>query len=132
MKSLRRYRRRPGNEVIAVRLDLDTEGFTYEKWGGTQRCKPGDWIVDNGADVYTVDRETFEATYEQVTPGVYAKHADVWARVADEAGAIRTQEGTTDYEAGDYIVFNDPEGRDGWAISREKFEQLYEPAAGSG
>lgn len=128
MSALRRYRRRAGNEVIAVRLDLDTDGFTYGKWGGVQRCKGGDWIVNNGGDVYTVDREVFEATYRQVSPGIYAKHGDVWARVADTAGTIRTKEGTTGYEAGDWLVFNDAEGRDGWAMSAEKFETLYEPA----
>lgn len=129
MTGLTRYRRKAGNEVIAVPLDLDTEGFTYEKWGGTQRCKPGDWIVDNGGDVYTVDRETFERTYRRVTPGVYAKHADVWAKVVDTAGTIRTKEGSTDYVAGDWLVFNDAEGRDGWAMSAEKFAELYEPLA---
>lgn len=125
---LKRYRRKAGNEVIAVRLDLDTEGFVYEKWGATQTCKRGDWIVDNGGEVYTVDRGTFEATYRAVSPGVYAKRVDVWAKVADSAGTIRTKEGATEYEAGDYLVFNDPEARDGWAITAKKFATLYEPA----
>jgi len=124
---LKPYRRRAGNEVIAIQLDLETDGFTYEKWGGKQSCKRGDWIVDNGGDAYTIDRETFARTYQQVRPGVYVKHANVWARVAHEPGRISTKEGTTDYEAGDYLVFNDPHGRDGWAISARKFETLYEP-----
>ncbi len=63
MSLRRKYVKRVGIPVVAVRLDLDTEGFTYRKWGGVQTCKRGDWIVNNDGDVYTVDRETFERTY---------------------------------------------------------------------
>lgn len=49
--------------VVAVPLELETDGFTYEKWGSVQRCKAGDWVVNNGGDIYTVDRQTFERTY---------------------------------------------------------------------
>ena len=126
MIGLKPYRRKAGTEVIAVRLDLDMDGFVYQKWGGMQTCKRGDWIVDNRGDVYTIDQEVFARTYRQVSPGVYAK-ANVWARVVDKGGRIRTKEGTTDYKAGDYLVFNDPDGRDGWAISAKEFAALYEP-----
>lgn len=114
--------------MVAVQLDLETPGFTYEKWGSTQTCKPGDWLVDNEGDVYTVDRETFEQTYRKRSPGVYVKTGEVWAEVADEAGVIETKEGSTRYEAGDYLVFNDEQGRDGYAVTAEKFESMYEPA----
>jgi hypothetical protein len=127
MTGLRPYRRKAGNEVVAVRLDLETGGFTYEKWGGTQTCKQGDWIVNSGGDVYTVDREVFERTYRPMGPGLWAKQAGVWATRAESPGTILTKEGTTDYGTGDWLVFNDPEGRDGWAMSPEKFARLYEP-----
>ena len=123
---LRQYRRKAGNEVVAVRLDLDTTGFTYEKWGDTQQCKAGDWIVFNNGDTYTVDADTFADTYEEVRPGLYSKTATIWARRASEAGSIRTKEGLTNYEAGDYVVYNDPDGRDGYAITKDKFDDLYE------
>lgn len=123
---LQQYRKRPGNEVIAVRLDLDTEGFTYRKWGGEQRCKAGDWIVHNDGDTYTVDAETFADTYRKVGPGLYLKTTPVWAIKADVAGSIRTKEGSTDYEAGDYVVYNDADGKDCYAVSKDKFERLYE------
>lgn len=123
---LEQYRKRPGNEVIAVRLDLDTDGFKYNKWGGEQRCKPGDWIVCNDGDTYTVDAESFSNTYEKVSPGLYLKTAPVWAMKVENAGSIRTKEGSTDYEAGDYIVYNKPDGKDGYAVSKERFERLYE------
>jgi hypothetical protein len=122
------YRRRKGNEVVAVRLDLDTAGFTYSKWGGTQRCKPGDWIVLNNGDTYTVDAETFESTYQEVSPGLFLKITPIWAKQSSEAGTIATKEGSTDYKQGDYIVSNDAEGRDQYAVSAEKFTKLYEPA----
>lgn len=123
---LQQYRKRPGNEVIAVRLELDTDGFKYRKWGGEQRCKAGDWIVHNDGDTYTVDAETFAKTYKNVGPGLYLKTTPVWARKADSAGSIPTKEGSTRYEADDYIVYNDPDGEDRYAVSKDKFEKLYE------
>jgi len=124
----KRYRRRQCAQVTAVRLELETAGFTYQKWGGNQRCKPGDWLVDNAGDVYTVDGEVFARTYREVGPGRYEKTGDVWAEPASTAGTIGTKEGSTDYVAGDFLVFNDPEGTDGYAIEATKFRALYEPA----
>ncbi len=69
----RRYRRKPGHYVIAIRLDLDTGGFHYRKWGGQQHCKPGDWLVFNQGDIYTVDAEVFARIYRQTGPGQYGK-----------------------------------------------------------
>ena len=128
MGALCKYRRRQSTTVVAVRLDLDTTGFTYQKWGGRQRCKRGDWIVSNAGDTYTVDAATFERTYRGVSPGVYEKTGLVWARAASEPGVVRTKEGSTEYAAGDFLVFNDPDGQDGYAMSAETFESLYEPA----
>jgi len=121
----REYRKKKTSRVVAVQLDLETRGFTYEKWGGTQTCKAGDWLVDNDGDVYTVDRDTFARTYRGVSPGVYEKVAPVWAEVATEAGEIATKEGVTHYEAGDYLVYNDPDGQDGYAVKAEDFEKMY-------
>lgn len=122
----RQYRKRKGNEVVAVRLNLDTSGFTYEKWGATQRCKAGDWIVYNNSDTYTVDGETFASTYKEVGPGLYLKITPVRAAKAGKAGSIRTKEGSTRYGKGDYIVYNEIEGQDGYAVSEKKFEKMYE------
>jgi hypothetical protein len=127
MAERRRYRRRQGAAVTAVRLDLDTGGFTYRKWGGEQRCKAGDWLVDNAGDVYTVDAEVFAATYREVAPGRFAKHGAVWAERAQAPGKIETKEGATAYRRGDYLVSNDEAGEDGWAMSADRFAALYEP-----
>lgn len=123
----RKYRRRSQTPVVAVRLDLDTEGFDYEKWGGTQHCKAGDWVVRNGSDTYTVDAESFARTYRELSLGLYEKHTAVWAERADSAGSIQTKEGTTDYAAGDVLVYNAEDGSDGYAMSGGKFDALYEP-----
>ncbi len=111
---------------MAVQLNLDTEGFTYHKWGGVQTCKPGDWLVDNQGETYTIDAESFRATYRQVSPGVYAKTAEIWAEIADQDGVIRTKEGETHYKSGDYIVFNSGDADDAYAISKTFFEEQYE------
>jgi hypothetical protein len=123
---LQQYRRKKRTSVIAIQLDLDTEGFVYQKWGDTQRCKRGDWLVNNQGDVYSVDAETFDRTYRTVSPGIYIKDAPVWAEQAQVPGSIETKEGFTAYEAGDFLVFNDPGRKDGYAIAKEKFHTLYE------
>ncbi len=128
MASLGKFKRKSLTTVTAVRLDLDTEGFVYRKWGGSQRCKGGDWIVNSSGETYTVDAESFALTYRQLSPGVYVKDAPVWAERAEVAGEIPTKEGRSAYQAGDILVFNDAERRDGYAMSAERFALLYEPA----
>ena len=85
----RKYVRRPDRPVAAVRLSLETDGLVYRKWGGVQRAKQGDWIVDNDGDVYTVDAQVFERTYRpgdpQKAPGSYVKTTPVWAERARQA-----------------------------------------------
>ncbi|WP_049641984.1 hypothetical protein [Candidatus Rhodobacter oscarellae] len=125
---LSHYKRRAGTPVIAVQMNLETQGLTYQKWGGTQRAHSGDWIVNNNGECYTVSADSFAATYSEVAPGQYIKTGDVWARQASEDGATPTKEGATAYKAGDMLVFNDPDAQDGYAMSLEKFQSLYEPA----
>lgn len=128
MSGRQKYVRRSSEAVVAVRLALETDGFTYRKWGATQTCKPGDWIVNNGGDVYTVDHESFARTYREVGAGTYVKTTPVWAEAATEAGRVRTKEGETHYVAGDYLVFNEEAGADGYAVSKARFEEMYERA----
>jgi hypothetical protein len=49
----------------------------------------------------------------------------VWAEVAQEAGSITTKEGETRYDAGDYLVYNEPEKKDGYSVPAEKFLSQY-------
>ena len=111
--------------MVAVRLALDTDGLVYRKWGGEQHAKAGDWLVDNDGDVYTVDADVFERTYRQTGTGTYVKTTPIWAEQASHAGSIKTKEGITRYEAGDYLVSNNSDGSDEYAISATKFESLY-------
>ena len=124
------YRKRANQAVVAIRLQLDTPGFAYSKWGGEQRCKPGDWLVDNAGDVYSVDAEVFARTYRQVGPGQYVKITPVWAEQAEEDGSVTTKEGRSHFSAGDYRVFNNADCTDAYCVTREKFEAMYEPDAG--
>jgi hypothetical protein len=127
MNNRRKYLKRATQFVTAVQVDLDMIGFTYQKWGGIQRCKRGDWLVNNNGDVYTVDGDTFARTYRASGPGTYIKATPVWAEVAKAAGAIRTKEGATHYSPGDYLVYNKADGGDGYAVERDEFDRMYEP-----
>jgi len=126
MATRNRYRKKAEFFVIAVQLNLDTEGFTYRKWGAEQRCKSGDWLVDNDSDIYTVDREVFSRTYRQIRPGAYAKTTPVWAELAEESGSVKTKEGQSDYKRGDYLVYNNEDGTDAYCMGAAKFESMYE------
>ena len=128
---LKPYRRKASTHVAAVRLDLDTDGFTYRKWGSIQRCKAGDWLICNAGDTYTVDSATFSKTYREVGVGSYEKVSQVWAKLAIKEGYIATKEGTTHYQAGDMLVYNEREGTDGYAMPQDTFVELYEPDVSS-
>jgi hypothetical protein len=126
-----KYLKRPNQAVCAVQLALETDGFTYRKWGGMQTCKAGDWLVDNDGDVYTVAQATFARTYRQEPDGKFLKTTPVWAEVAAAAGSVKTQEGATAYAKGDYLVSNEADGSDAYAVSKDKFEAMYERAGAS-
>lgn len=120
-----RYRKKASQYVVAVQLELETDGLVYTKWGGTQRAKRGDWLVNNDGDTYTVDKDVFARTYERVEGGIYIKTTPVWAEVATQAGSVKTKEGSSHYEAGDYIVSNNEDGSDAYCTSKAKFEAMY-------
>jgi hypothetical protein len=84
-------------------------------------------MVDNEGDVYTVDADVFARTYRQTGQGTYVKTTPVWVKQAQLAGSVKTKEGVTHYEAGDYLVSNNSDGSDEYAISAAKFESLYTP-----
>ena len=124
MKKL--YKKRVDQIVTAVQLNLVTAGFNYTKWGGSQKCNQGDWIVNNEGECYTITAQSFADTYSNVAPGRYSKVAKVKAETAIVDGQIRTREGTTDYKAGDYIVHNREDGTDSYAVDKDRFEKMYE------
>lgn len=121
------YQKKVNKPVIAVRLDLDIENLTYQKWGDTQQAKRGDWLVDNDGEIYTIDARSFARTYKRLRLGTYVKTTPIWAERATKAGSVRTKEGASHYEPGDYIVYNNRNGRDGYCISAKKFKSMYKP-----
>jgi len=128
MTQRRKFRKKASQPVIAVQLDLDTPGLTYRKWGGKQRAKSGDWLVNNQGDTYTVDGEVFARTYRAKRPGLYIKTTTVWAEVATQPGKIKTKEGSSSYKRGDYIVYNQSDGGDGYCMTAKKFKEMYTAA----
>lgn len=129
-RPLEQYRPREAATVLALRLALDLQCFSYEKWGGEQRARQGDWLVDKDGDVYTVTDSSFSRTYRLVRPGVYRKDAPVWAYVAESEGVVPTEEGATAYRAGDYVVYHLPGDDLGWAMGAEEFLRTYEALSG--
>ena len=75
-----------------------------------------------------VSASSFSHSYEPDGPGLYRKVAPVWAFVADTDGVVPSEEGSTRYEAGDYVVFQSPEHELGWAMGPDEFTRTYEPA----
>lgn len=120
-----KYVKKASQYVTAVKMDLDTAGLTYSKWGSQQRAKRGDWLIDNDGDVYTVDAKVFARTYRRLRPGVYLKITPVWAQAARAAGSIKTKEGASHYKRGDYIVYNQKNGGDGYCTTAAKFKAMY-------
>ena len=83
-------------------------------------------MVNNDGDFYTISENSFAETYKEVAPGQYVKTSLVWAYAADSSGIVKTNEGFTEYDQGDYWVSNSPDGSDAYAVSKSKFEEMYE------
>lgn len=122
----KRYQKKPDRPITAVQLTLDCEGFGYHKWGAEQKCQRNDWLANNDGDCYTIAADSFAKTYREVSPGRYVKVSIVWAYQAQSAGSVNTSEGQTLYVAGDYVVSNEEDGSDSYAVARQIFEQMYE------
>jgi hypothetical protein len=127
MTERRKYRKKTDQRVVAVQLTLDTDGLVYRKWGGRQVAKRGDWLVDSAGDVYTVASDVFARTYKQLSVGVYLKTTPVWAQIATQPGSVKTKEGLSHYRKGDYIVYNEKDGSDGYCMTAAAFKSMYRP-----
>ena len=121
-----RYIKKPDTPVHAIQIKLDTNGFTYQKWGDQQTCKSGDWLVDNNGDIYTIDQQVFADTYRQIAPASFVKITPVWASRAEQAGSVKTKEGRSHYQAGDYLVSIQEDGSDAYCVEAEKFLDMYQ------
>ena len=112
-----------GRPIVAVQLNVETPGLLYEKWGGQQHAKQGDWLVDNAGEFYSIDAESFKKTYRPVedVDGHYVKTKIVWAEEATADGHIKTKEGMTAYKSGDMLVYNEENRSDGYAMPAADF-----------
>ena len=125
-KKLQSYRKKSDQFVVAVQLDLETDGLSYRKWGAEQKCKKGDWLVNNNDETYTIDKDSFEQTYRKESPGLYVKSTPVLAEIAEKSGSIETKEGQSTYKKGDYIIYNNEDKTDAYCMSAENFQSMYE------
>jgi hypothetical protein len=125
MSPRNQYRKRAAHAIVAVKINLDTDGLAYRKWGGNQHAKRGDWLVENNGETYTIDGKVFARTYKRLRPGVYVKTTPIWAEVARQAGSVATKEGESRYKRGDYLVYNEKNGGDGYCMSAAKFKAMY-------
>lgn len=112
-------------EIRAIKLhDISV---TYEKWGGTQVGKLGDWLIESGDECYTCDADVFAETYAAAErDGYYYKTGTIDAEVQTTSGVIVTLEGESEYSVGDFIATNP--GGDQYVISKEVFEATYTEA----
>lgn len=116
--------------VVAIQLNMDLVlgKLLYEKWGGIQEEKKGDWLMKNGDEVYTCDGKVFADTYRAIdgVAGQYVKTALVDATEATTSGYVPTLEGKSAFKVGDFIVTNP--GGDTYPVHREEFLRIYERA----
>ena len=125
---MQKYHKKAAQTIVAVQLNLDTQGLHYKKWGANQFAKKSDWLVDNNGSIYSIDNAAFARAYQLVSPGQYRKISDIYANIADKDGSIATLEGTTHYLKGDYLVHEDPDQTVGaYAVCAERFKDMYEP-----
>ena len=55
--------------TLAIQLNMN---IAYNKWGGIQKAKAGDWLLQKAGDTFTCDEKVFADTYRPVRLHVYA------------------------------------------------------------
>ncbi|SMF15447.1 Protein of unknown function [Alteromonadaceae bacterium Bs31] len=126
MADRKQYKKRPNFHMTAVQIDIEGPGIFYNKWGAEQHGKPGDWLVNNGGDIYTVENTYFKENYQEVSPGQFEKIGSVWAEVTTKDGSVPTLEGPSTYITGDYLVYDRQNGGAAYAVKKQHFERMYE------
>lgn len=108
-----------------------TEPFHWSSAKGDALIgQPGDWLVEDGAQKWTVADAVFRETYEQVDNGTYAKRAPVFARMVSGNVTLVTLEGNIALSPGDWLVCN--LNGDCWGMTAVQFASKYRPALPSG
>lgn len=99
--------------------------WTNEK-GELLTGQPGDWLLGEGAQRWTVIDSVFRSTYEAIGDGVYEKRAPVRAMKLPAGLTLATLEGTITLEAGDWMVCN--LSGECWGMSESQFTAKYRPS----
>ncbi|MGQ7787939.1 PGDYG domain-containing protein [Nesterenkonia sp. K-15-9-6] len=92
--------------------------------GAVMEAKPGDWIVDDDGQQWSVDAEVFAETYEAVSEGRYRKTGEVRARQIAQPTSLETLEGSDQLDAGDWVVQN--ASGECWGVSDARFRRRYQ------
>ncbi len=107
-------------------------------WGSQLTAKGGDMLVfelDRPNDVWPVDAEIFDASYEMLEPGVCVKRAVTWlVPLVDVTGgdpnrmvAVHTLEGAETVRAGDFYLAKGVQGEI-WPYPKKKADEIMKPA----
>jgi hypothetical protein len=117
----RRYRR--GGVVTARQRD---EAWTWISPGNaTMRAEPGDWEVSDGSGAsWSVNKERFVETYEQIDDTQWRRTGTVLARLAVEGETVESLEGPQQAVADDWVVKG--ERGEQWLVPNEDFVKNYE------
>lgn len=105
-------------------------------WGGTLTGKRGDYLVneyENPDDRWVVEKEIFEATYQEDASGVYRKKAAVdlvpltqVTHDPDQEVIVYSTEGPVTARAGDFFLARGVNG-ELWPMPKNKVESSLEP-----
>jgi voltage-gated potassium channel Kch len=91
--------------------------------GEVLRGAPGDWLVESGADRWTVTDPAFRAAYTEDGDGWFTRNGHVRAVRLGVDLQLTTPEGPALARSGDWLVQN--ERGDVWPVSHETFRQRY-------
>lgn len=115
-------RYQPVSSAVHARQLRETQ-IWHTSSGSTMRGKPGDWLISEGDEEWTVDQRIFEESYEEVGVTKYRKASPVRARQLENSTTLETLEGTDCLSAGDWIVMNN--SGECWGMPDTTFRERY-------
>lgn len=112
------------SRLVVTATRLDERKIWRTATGSNLTAQPGDWLLCDGNDNWTVAADVFRATYRNLGGDQYAKFTIVRARQLSSRTTINTLEGPSLAEPGDWLVGNP--GGDAWPVPRADFGRRYE------
>ena len=111
--------------VIVKARQLTTPHEWTSRSGSVLRGQPGDWVLFDGDDEWTITDEAFTASYHQRPDGDWEKRSTIRAVQLDGAVEVDTPEGASRAEAGDWLATS--LGAGAWPIAANAFTRRYVP-----